>query len=154
MYSELLIGHSWLRWIIVIGLFYVLFISHKGRRNAMLLKPLHLFPIIALPTICLTQLTLGFLLYLQSPFVTQFFANFPESLKHREIRFFGIEHSTVMPIAISLIIIGSVKAYKQRETTNAYNIWFKWTLFAFILIIFSIPWSFWPLVSRPLFRLF
>lgn len=154
MYYEILLIHSWTRWLVLFGLIYILIISQKNRRREISLKNQHLFALLSFPIVCLIQLILGLFLYSESPFVKLFFQNYPDSLQQREIRFFGIEHSTIMPIAIGLIIIGSLKTIKNRAQTMVYNIWFKWMMFATVLIVFSIPWSFWPLVSRPLFRLF
>lgn len=100
------------------------------------------------------QLFLGLILYTNSSIVLYFFNNLPETLHMREIRFFGIEHSTMMPLAIIIFIYGTLKAFRSNNEKAGYLIWYRWTLATFLIIIASIPWSFWELVTRPLFRSF
>lgn len=152
-FSVLLSIHSFIRWIVLVGFIVVLYKSYNGYKKDYIISSLDHKLRYILPVICWIQLTFGFILYNKSAMVKYFFNHLPESLNEREIRFFGIEHSTVMPLAIIILSIGAWKSYKLKQDHNkAYKNWFRWTLISFILIITSIPWSFWPLVSRPLFR--
>lgn len=152
-FGTLLALHSALRWVVLLLIILVLIKSYKGLKRPKTfstfdLRLRHITPIVAW-----VQLIIGSLLYSKSAIVTYFFQNLPDTLQQREIRFFGLEHSTAMPLAIILITIGMYKSKSQTEhLQKAYKVWYRWTLFAFILIITSIPWSFWPLVSRPLLR--
>ncbi|MGB1003112.1 MAG: hypothetical protein ACPGVC_02695 [Salibacteraceae bacterium] len=57
-----------------------------------------------------------------------------------------------MNLAIGLIIWGYFKSNRQTTKINAdKTIWVYWGI-GLILILSSIPWSFSPLISRPLFR--
>lgn len=105
-------------------------------------------------TICHIQLLLGFWLYFTSPVVSHFLNNFGEAVHQREMRFFGMEHITVMVIAILIITMGSMKAKRKKTDREKFGTMFKWYGIGLILILTSIPWSFSPLTSRPLFRLF
>ncbi len=152
-FGTLLSVHSTIRWFILICVVLVLIKSYKGFKHP---KPFSKFDHklrTITPLICWVQLILGSILYSKSALVTYFFEHLPETLSQREIRFFGLEHSTVMPLAIILLSIAAYKSSKQDMLLKqAYKVWFRWSLAGFILIITSIPWSFWPLVSRPLFR--
>lgn len=72
----------------------------------------------------------------------------------RQIRFFGMEHITMMMIAITLITIGSAKAKRKTTDEAKFKTMAIWFSIALLLILSSIPWSFSPLTSRPLFRSF
>lgn len=153
-FGTLLAWHSLVRWIVLVLIILVLIKSYKGLKQTNPFSKFDTYLRIFTPICCWIQLILGSILYSQSSIVSYFLNNFPETLSLREIRFFGIEHSTAMPIAIILLTIGAYKSIKQHHLEYSYKSWFRWTLFAFILIITSIPWSFWPLVSRPLLRSF
>ncbi|MBL7817909.1 MAG: hypothetical protein JNL70_23065, partial [Saprospiraceae bacterium] len=103
-------------------------------------------------TIAHIQLILGLCLYGTSPITQYFLAHFKEAIHDRPIRFFGMEHASVMILAIVLITLGSIKTKRQTDDTARFKtmtIWFAVALFA---ILTSIPWAFSPLVSRPHFR--
>jgi formate/nitrite transporter FocA (FNT family) len=89
-----------------------------------------------------------------SPIVQYFFDHFKEAIHDRQIRFFGMEHITVMFISIIIITLGSIKAKKQTTDVLKFKTMAIWFTIALILIISSIPWAFSPLVSRPYFRPF
>lgn len=151
-FGFLLSIHSLVRWFILVALILILIKSYKGLKLGQPFSKFDRNLRKYTPILGWVQFILGCLLYSKSAFVSYFFEHFPETLSQREIRFFGIEHSSIMPIAILVLTLGAIKSIKQCNNTTAYKIWFRWTLISFILIISSIPWSFWPLVSRPLFR--
>jgi hypothetical protein len=105
-------------------------------------------------TIAHIQLVFGIGLYLISPVVDCFLHNFSDAVHLREIRFFGMEHSLMMFIAVVIITIGSAKAKRKptdKEKFKTVAIWFGIALF---IILLNIPWKFSPLISRPYFRTF
>jgi len=143
--------HSNFRWIVLIALLSTLLYTYSKTKSEQnfsnfdknLIK-LNLF-------IAIIQLILGIVLYTQSGIVEYFYSHYPETVKMREIRFFGMEHVLMMPIALSIFVSGGFKG-KRINGIKGYKIWYKRTWWAFILILLSIPWSFWALVSRPLWR--
>ncbi|WP_192910104.1 hypothetical protein [Mucilaginibacter ginsenosidivorax] len=56
------------------------------------------------------QLTLGLCLYLISPVVAYFLHHFGTAVHEQAIRFFGMEHITMMLIGITLIAIGPARS--------------------------------------------
>lgn len=152
-FGILLSIHSTVRWFILLALILVLLKSYMGLKHGTPFSKFDSKLRLYTPILFWIQFILGCILYSKSTLVSYFFQHLPETLSLREIRFFGIEHSTVMPIAIFLLTIGVFKSIRQDSNyIKAYKTWFRWTLVSFILIMSSIPWSFWPLVSRPLFR--
>lgn len=152
MYITLLALHSLTRWLVLASLLFAIVNSYRGWLAN---KPwLRSDDIIrhATATIAHVQLVLGVLLYFVSPIVSYFLHNFSTAVHDRIIRFFGMEHITMMLIGITMITIGSAKAKRQttdREKFKTMAIWFTIALF---IILSSIPWSFSPLISRPNFR--
>ncbi len=152
MYSFLLYLHSLVRWLVLVSLIWSLYKAFQGRRQQLPFtsKDNTLRHVTA--TICHIQLILGLWLYFISPLVYYFFTNFKEAVHHREIRFFGMEHITIMLIAITIITIGSAKAKRKNTDAEKWKTIWVWYVIGLLLILTSIPWSFSPLISRPLFR--
>jgi hypothetical protein len=154
MYLFLLALHSLTRWFVLISLLYAIFRSYRGwLGHKPFTKTDHITRVVT-ASVAHVQLVIGIWLYFISPVVNYFLHNFTQAVRMREIRFFGMEHITMMLIAITLITIGSAKA--KRKTTDEAKfktmaIWFSIALF---IIFISIPWSFSPFTSRPLFRAF
>lgn len=152
MYSFLLSLHSITRWLVVITLFYIIVSSYiKQKYNKGYLNYDNVLKTITV-SLLHTQLLIGFSLYILSPLVEAFYTNFSENIHQRQIRFFGMEHITVMTIAVIIITIGSSKAKKKTTNFDKHKTIFIWFLIGLLLILSSIPWSFSPLINRPNFR--
>ena len=154
MYTPLLALHSLTRWLILISLLFTIYRAYRGwSLNKPFSKLDNTVKYITV-TIAHIQLIFGLWLYFISPIVHYFLYNFNTAVHQRQIRFFGMEHITVMLISIVLITIGSAKAKREitdKEKFRTIAIWFSIALF---LILTSIPWAFSPLISRPYFRPF
>jgi len=152
LYSFLLAFHSFWRWVVLLTL--VLSISRafwgkKGHRSfSKKDQQLSLLTLISAHI----QLTVGVVLYAISPIVSYFWNNFGKAVHERQIRFFGMEHITVMISAVVVLTIGFSKVKKQKEDYQKFSSMFFWFGITLLLILSSIPWSFSPLTSRPNFR--
>jgi hypothetical protein len=154
MYTVELTLHSWLRWLVLISLLYSLYRAYRGWFNGSVFTIFENRVRHNTATIAHIQLIFGIWLYFISPITTFFLHHFKDAVHIREIRFFGIEHSSTMLIAVLLITIGSALAkrkYTDKEKFKTITIWFS---MAFLLILAAIPWEFSPLVSRPYLRFF
>ncbi|WP_158993824.1 hypothetical protein [Mucilaginibacter sp. L196] len=154
MYSNLLAIHSLIRWMVVGSLFFSIFRAYYGW---LLQRPFTRYDNLVrhwTATIAHIQLIVGLWLYIISPIVAYFLGHIKTAMQERAIRFFGIEHITMMLIGIILITLGSARA--KRETTDKEK--FKtiaiWYTIGALVILSSVPWSFSPVVSRPNFRPF
>lgn len=103
-------------------------------------------------TVVQIQLLLGLTLYFISPIVEYFLHHFKEAVHERQLRFFGMEHITMMLIAITVITVGSVRAERQAADHDKFKTMALWFSVGLFLILMSIPWGFPPLVDRPYFR--
>jgi hypothetical protein len=154
MYSFLLALHSVIRWLVLVSLLYSIFIAYRGwlikrpftKADGMIRS--------VTTTIAQTQLVIGVWLYCISPVVSYFLHNFSAAVRERQIRFFGMEHITMMIIAITVLTMGSSKARRQPADQQKFKTMAIWFTTALVIILSSIPWSFSPLTARPNFRSF
>lgn len=154
MYNILLTLHSLTRWFVLGSLLFAIFRAYLGWLAS---KPFSKFDnrvrhITA--TIAHIQLMLGIWLYFISPIVHYFLQNFSTAVHERGIRFFGMEHVTMMLTGITIITIGSIKVKNKTTDQEKFKTMAIWFTIALLIILSSIPWSFSPLISRPNFRSF
>lgn len=152
MYNTLLALHSFTRWLVLASMGFALFRAYRGR---LLKKPFSKTDNMARVVsteIAHVQLVLGLTLYFISPIVNYFLHNFSTAVHERSIRFFGMEHITMMLIAIILVTIGSAKTKRKATDQEKFKTMATWYTIALVIIFLSIPWSFSPFTSRPYFR--
>lgn len=132
-YNILVSAHSGLRWLLLIALVIAVFQSFSKRGKFGEIKETKS----VLITLILTHLQLlaGLLLYFISGKV-QFGGN---TMSNSVIRFFTVEHSLMMIIAVVLITVGYSKA---KKAPKPFKIVFNFYLLALILILVAIPWPF------------
>lgn len=154
MYSVVLLLHSYNRWLVLSFLLFALFRSYRGwlQRKPFTKLDNRVRHITA--TVVHVQLLLGLWLYAISPLVSYFLHHFKDAVKEREVRFFGMEHSFMMLLAVVLITIGSAKAKRKRTDREKFKTTAIWFTLGLLVILSSIPWQFSPLISRPSFRTF
>lgn len=154
MYLTLLTIHSLFRWLVLCSLVFAVYRAYSGwlMHKAFTAFDNRVRHISA--TIAHVQLIIGVWLYFISPIVKYFLDNFHSAVHQRQIRFFGMEHSTMMLTAIILITIGSAVSKRQTTDKGKFKTIALWYTIALVIILLNVPWSFSPLVSRPLFRLF
>lgn len=154
MYYVLLILHSLVRWLVLGSLLFAIYRAYRGW---ILTKQYTLFDSrvrILATTIAHIQLVIGLWLYFISPVVSYFLHHLGTAIRMHEIRFFGMEHITMMLIAIVVITIGSARAKRKATDQDKFRTMAIWFTIGLLLILSSIPWSFSPLIHRPLFRWF
>ena len=154
MYTILLALHSLVRWLVLSSLLFAIVRAYHGWLTK---KPFSKFDNTVrhtTATITHVQLIIGVWLYCISPIVNYFLHNFKEAIHIREIRFFGMEHITVMLSAMIIITIGSALAKRKPTDTQKFRTIAIWFTIGLLLILSSVPWKFSPLISRPYFRAF
>jgi hypothetical protein len=150
MYSTVLFLHSWLRWLAVVaGLGATVAAIGKGSSALRRAERWGLIFMIALDV----QVLLGLLLYgTLSPFTEQAMADFGAAMRSPILRFWAVEHFTLMLSAAVLVHVGRVLA---RKTTNAEQkrkrLLVCFTL-ALLVMLAGIPWP-GMATGRPLIRL-
>jgi heme A synthase len=149
LYTIALLVHSWLRWFaLVAGVVATLaaIVDRSGGSRAAERWGLALMISLDL------QMLIGLLLYLVlSPFTAQALRDFGAAMKSPGLRFFAVEHITIMFAAVILAHLGRVlarKASNPRAKRTRLIVCFG---LATVLMIVGIPWP--GMASgRPLFR--
>jgi uncharacterized membrane protein (UPF0182 family) len=154
MYALLLPLHSLIRWLVLIALLFSVAFSYWGwykhRAFSTFAEGLRRFTL----GVVQMQFLIGLILYFLSPVVSYFLHNFKAAVHMREIRFFGMEHITMMFVAVAVITVGAGRVGKMTTDDLKYKTMWIWFGIGLLIILSSIPWSFSPLTSRPSFRPF
>jgi uncharacterized membrane protein len=146
-YGYLLAFHNWIRWIVLVGAVLAFAASIRGwTGRTALTAPWNRFSILYVAAMDL-QFLIGLILYVAvSPVTRAAFANMAAAMKDHEQRFFTVEHTTYMFIALVLAHLGGMWTRKAKADPARYRgatIAFGISL---LLILAGIPW--W----RPLLR--
>jgi hypothetical protein len=139
MYTILLSIHSIVRWIILVVFIYAIIRAYYGWLQKQEFNRTDKRILLVTSTLAHLQLVIGVWLYFVSPIVNYFLNNFHEAVKQKEFRFFGMEHSLMMLIAIILITIGSSLAKRKKTDTAKFKTIAIWYTLGTILILAAIP---------------
>lgn len=145
MYTGLLDLHNLIRWLVLVAAVIALVNAYGGlfSRRAWLRRD-RVLGTVYTATMDL-QLLVGLILYVVSPLVRGALGNMGEAMQVRDLRFFAVEHISIMVIAVILAHVGSVLARRARTDQGKFRqqaIWFSLSVLA---VLYAIPW--W----RPLF---
>jgi uncharacterized Tic20 family protein len=142
MYIGLSHFHSLLRWILLILLIASVVKAFMGRSGKSPFtegdRKRTLFTLISAHI----QLVLGIILYKISPVVKSATDNMGAAMKDTVLRYWAVEHISMMIIAIVLITIGHIKSKKAATDIAKFKALAVWHTIALILILISIPWPF------------
>ena len=145
MIYRILLGiHSWNRWIIlVLGLILLVTAWKKWIErsdDATQTKKLSIWFIISVDV----QLLLGIVLFFVSPVIATFLQNIGASMGESAIRFWAVEHTTMMLIATVIAHVARVKVKKAADPAASNKLGAIWFSIAYVLILLTIPWPFMP----------
>lgn len=141
MYSFVLAVHNIVRWLVLIlGIIAIVraYIGWFGNKDwTDLDDKLGLGFTISMDM----QLLVGLLLYIfLSPITTNAFANMSAAMSDSGTRYFLIEHSLMMLIAIILAHVGRSRAKKQEDDTRKYRTTAIFYTIALLIVLAAIPW--------------
>ena len=146
MYSIVLLLHSWIRWVALVGAVGTTLAALMNRERTA--EGWGLVAMIGLDL----QLLLGLLLYLVvSPNMAEIRAHFGEAMQNGQLRFWAVEHLTAMLVAVILAHVGRVLARKAKTAGAKRARLLICFGLATILILIGMPWPGLP-YGRPLFR--
>jgi hypothetical protein len=153
MYAVILIVHSWNRWLVLASAVATLSVAIAGRSAGRPWSKSDQRLALTFISSLDLQTVLGLLLYfVLSPIVPKSASEFKAAMHDSTLRFFAIEHVTVMVLAL-IVAHGSwayaKKAGDARARQRRVAVGVGVTL---LLLLSSIPWPFMP-AARPLFRL-
>lgn len=137
MYSGLLHSHSLLRWLALVAIIVAISRAYSGlaRRRSFTGRD-NMWSLLTLIFFHL-QLVIGFVLYF-----TQGWHLRIGEMANATARFFALEHTVGMLVAIALVTVGRVSAKKVSDDRRKHKRHFAYFLIALIIAIVSIPWPF------------
>ena len=146
MYSIVLLLHSWIRWVALVGAVGTVLAALMNRERTA--EGWSLVSMIGLDL----QLLLGLWLYLVvSPNMAEIRAHFGEAMQNPQLRFWAVEHVTAMLVAVVVAHVGRVLARKaQAASAKRMRLLICFGL-ALVLMLVGIPWP-GTKAGRPLFR--
>ncbi|MCR4030187.1 MULTISPECIES: hypothetical protein [Flavobacterium] len=152
MHQSILIGHSFMRWLVLVSLIYSIYIAYKGYSSQLSFTKKDNLVRHWTATIAHIQLLFGILVYVQSPIVKYFWRNFKDGIQNMDTLFFGLIHVVLMLIAVVFITIGSALAKRRLSDKQKFKTMLVWFSIALIIIFIAIPWPFSPFANRPYLR--
>jgi cytochrome c biogenesis factor len=152
MYTFVLALHSWLRWVALIAGIAATFTTLSDRSASTAQGRADMWGLVLMMTLDI-QMLLGLLLYLVlSPFTAEAMRDFGAAMRSPGLRFFAVEHVTLMFLAVILVHVGRVLARKAKTADSKRMRLMTCFGFATIAMVLAIPWP--GMASgRPLFRL-
>ena len=149
MYEFTLILHNLMRWVVVVLAIFALVRIYMGlfsKRdwNETDRKALSFYSI-SLDI----QLLLGLLLYfVVSPFMANIRSNFGAVMSDSNLRFFAVEHMSLMLLAVVLGHVAVVMARRADTSPAKFRRAAIWLTLSVLAVLVAIPWA-----QRPLVRL-
>ena len=92
------------------------------------------------------------LLLFISPLALAAWADMGTAMKVRPLRFFTVEHTTMMLVAIGLAEMGAARARKAADASRAARATLIFGGLSLLLILAAIPWPFMGEIARPWLR--
>lgn len=87
------------------------------------------------------QVVIGLILYFVSPTVEVAMSDMGAAMKDATLRFWAVEHITMMLIAAVLITVGRVTSKKALDDLKKHKRAAIFYSFAFAVIMYAIPWA-------------
>jgi ammonia channel protein AmtB len=146
-------AHNFLRWVVLILALLTIIKSYMGMSNKKAFtaadKKMPLFFMISMDI----QLLLGLALYFTGAWGLKNIQNLGmgEVMKDASSRFFAIEHTIGMVLAIVFAHVAYAFAKKQMDDTAKFKKIFIFSLLSLVVMLASIPWPFREAIARPLF---
>ncbi|OEK01821.1 cytochrome B [Roseivirga sp. 4D4] len=144
MYNGLLHMHSGLRWVVLVLLIAAIYNAFSKKSSGIWTakdKKITLFAMVFTHIQLLVGLALYFINMSSSEVVKK--VSFAEGfMKSSMLRFYTVEHISLMLIAIALITVGYSKAKRAASDAKKFGAVATFYLIGLILILASIPWPF------------
>lgn len=142
MYLGILHLHDMLRWLILICFAITLYKYLSGWLGNQPWKKIDNTLGIVFTSLMDLQLLAGLILYFfLSPVTKMAFADFGAAMKNADLRFYTVEHSLIMVIAVILVHVGRIKSKKAKSDRLKFKSASIFFMIALALIIAAIPWS-------------
>jgi hypothetical protein len=152
MYSLTLALHSFFRWMVLLALVCTITTACHGWLTRKRFRKFDTILRQVTVSVSHVQFLLGVILYCASPITRYFLSHFSEGVHNRDVRFFGMEHITMMFIGVALITQGSTISKRKATDVEKFKTVTLFFAIALLIIFLSIPWPFSPFTARPFWR--
>ena len=142
MYTGLLHAHSGFRWLVLIFLVVAISLSIYGwvKRNDWT-KSGKITSLILMIVMDI-QFLIGLILYVfLSPMTKAAFNDFGAAMKNEALRFYAVEHSLMMLIALALVHIGRSRTKKDIAGWKKHRTAVIFYTISLLVILMAIPWD-------------
>ncbi len=142
MYEVFLMLHSLLRWLLLVSLVVTIGKYLAGWLGSQPWKKMDNTLGIIFTSLMDLQLLIGLVLYFfLSPVTKMAFSDFGAAMKDDGLRFYAVEHFSMMLIAVVLAHIGRAKSKKSQTDKGKFRTGAIFFILALALIIAAIPWG-------------
>lgn len=152
MYPTLLFLHSLIRWLVIISLIYAIYKAYNGYKTNQKFSYSDTLIRQWATTFTHIQLTIGIILYIQSPIIKYFWKNVPEAIQNFDVLFYTLIHPTLMTIGAIILTIGAALSKRKSTDKEKFKIMLIWFIIAFMVFLIAVPWPFSILSQRPYIR--
>lgn len=141
-YGITLFLHSWTRWGLLIAAVLIIVQAFRGWSGTQLWNDGKAKLSAAFVHLSSLQLVLGLLLYgVFSPLTTSAMSDMGAAMKDSTLRFWAVEHMSMMVLAIALVHIGSGRIRKGADDKAKHRAAAIFFTLALVIMIASIPWD-------------
>lgn len=142
MYTGFLHLHNTLRWLVLLSLVITLVKYVSGwLANQSWKKTDNILGIVFTSLMDLQLLTGLVLYFFLSPVTKLAMSDFGAAMKDPGLRFYAVEHFSMMLIAVVLVHIGRAKSKKAKTDSAKFKTATIFFLIALVVILAAIPWS-------------
>lgn len=140
--------HSLLRWVALILLILATVQAWRGWRGQGTWtedsKRLGLFTMITMDI----QLLVGFIVFVGSDLIKSATSNMGEAMRNPVLRFFTVEHTAMMAVAIALVHVGFARAKRGADDAQRFKAIAIFFTLALVVVVAAIPWPFRAALGR------
>ncbi len=153
LYPFVLTLHGLTRWLVLLGGVWLVLasLSSRGRSGPVGSSPVRLPWRVYMGGLHL-QVLLGVLLLVISPLALAAWGDMGAAMRTRPLRFFTVEHTTMMIVAFVIAQMGAVRVRRAIDARGAARTSLIFGGVSLLLILAAIPWPFFGEIARPLFR--
>lgn len=142
MYVFTLALHNILRWVVVLTALWLMYRTYSGLFGRRTYTAQDAAAGRWFTTSLDVQLLLGLLLYfVLSPLTKNALADFGAAMSNSDVRFFLVEHSLMMVVAVVVAHVGAAQVRKSADDRAKFVRSAIWYTIAILVVLASIPWQ-------------
>jgi hypothetical protein len=152
-YPFILFLHGLTRWLVLVGGLWLVLasITSLGRSGPVGASPVQTPWRVYMGGLHL-QFLLGLVLLFISPLALATWSDMGAAMKVRPMRFFTIEHTTMMIAALGVASVGNARVRRAIDARGAARTSLVFGAISLLLILAAIPWPFMGAIARPWLR--